>query len=162
MGQVWTSDFLAGALILTFILLFFILMWNNTANRWNSSSGFLQMYSAAIFTSDALLTTPGEPANWETLPGLQNATTLGLVNGRNEISNAKIERLVAENGSYESIKGKVGMQYYDFRVSVLSLGGGTVYHRFGKAPPADAESIVIERLGLVNDSIMLVRLEVWG
>lgn len=160
-GQIWTSDFLAGTLILTFILLFFLLMWNSTAIRWNTQSAYLQRFSAAIFTSDVLLTTPGEPANWETLPGLENTTTFGLVNGRNEISNAKIERFVAENSSYEGIKDRIGMQFYDFRLRITNLDKNREYYRFGMSPPAEAESTVVERLAIINDSIVLVRMEVW-
>lgn len=161
-GQIWTSDFLAGTLILTFILLFFILMWNSTAMRWNSESGYLQRFSSALFTSEALLTTPGEPANWETMEGIGNVTTFGLANGRNEISNAKIEKFVAENSSYEGMKEKVGMQFYDFKLTITSLGGKNSYYEFGQGPPADAESTVVERLAILNDSIVLMRLEVWG
>jgi hypothetical protein len=145
-----------------FILLFFLIMWNSTAIRWNTESGYLQRFSSALFTSEALLTTSGEPANWETLEGVSNVSTYGLVNGRNEISNAKIEKFVAENSSYESIKSKVGMQFYDFKLTVTSLGGKNEYYEFGQGPPADAESTVIERLGLLNESIVLIRLEVWG
>ncbi len=160
-GQIWTSDFLAGTLILTFILLFFLLMWNSTAIRWNTESGYLQRFSSAIFTADALLTTPGQPANWETLAGVGNVSTFGLVSGRNEISNAKIEKFVAENSSYEIIKDKIGMQFYDFKLTITNLDGTSEYHQFGKPPPADAESTVVERLGIINDSVVLMRLEVW-
>lgn len=161
-GQIWTSDFLAGTLILTFILLFFLIMWNGTAIRWNTESGYLQRFSSAIFTSEALLTTPGYPANWETMAGIENVSSFGLVNGRNEISNAKIERLVAENSSYEEVKDKIGMQFYDFRLMITNLDKTREYYRFGMPAPAEAESTVVERLAIINDSIVLVRMEVWG
>ena len=48
-GQIWSVDMIAGIAIITLILLIFILLWNNTAIRWNNSNDYRKMQTDAVF-----------------------------------------------------------------------------------------------------------------
>ena len=91
-GQIWTIDFLAGATAMSVILLFFILLWNSSANRWNNANEYRMMLTDAVFASEALIATPGEPENWEMFVQLNNSnlSALGLADGRNELNPLKL------------------------------------------------------------------------
>jgi hypothetical protein len=154
-------DFASGIVVLTFILLFFILIWNSIAVRWNSSNEYLQMETDAIFASEALLTTPGEPKSWE-LGNIEDANAIGLVNGRNELSQVKLEKLVSENDShYYFVKESLGVQRYGLGITVMDTGGDTAYYEFGKFADNMSTSVVFERIAIMNETPVILRMEVW-
>lgn len=161
-GQIWSIDFSAGILLLAFILLIFILVWNNLAIRWNSASAYRQMETGAIFASEALISTGGEPVGWEMLGNISEAGALGLASGRNELSTPKIERLVLENStSYDFIRARLGLQKYELGISIMSLDREDTIYEFGRFSSGMQDSVVLERLGILNRTPVIVRTEVW-
>ena len=160
-GQIWTSDFISGAVLLTIIILLFILSWNNLAVRWNSSNDYRQMQTDAIFASEALMTTSGSPASWEMMGNITDISTLGLANGRNELNTLKVEKLVESNSSYLFVKERLGLQRYEMGLRITNLEKDTTYYEFGAFPSGLNTSVIIERMGILNSSPVMVNLEVW-
>jgi len=163
-GQAWTFDFTAGMIILLAILLFFIFIWNGLAMRWNSVNEYRQMQFDSLFAAEALMSTTGHPSNWETLPAINSTTvdSLGLVNGRNELNNLKLEKLVSINStSYSFVKDRLGLSRYEFGLRITNLAKDSTYHDFGRFAGPLNNSVVFERLGMLNGSVVLVHLEVW-
>ena len=160
----WTVDFTVGLVALSFILLFYMLLWNSIVLRWNSAGQQTKMEASAYFASDSLLTTPGEPESWEMLPHIDaNVSAIGLVNGRNELSRMKLEKLVAENATaYSVIKARLGMQRYEFGMRVTDLAGKITYYEFGKFSGGLNNSLNFDRLGMLDGNPVIVHLEVWG
>ncbi|MBU0532416.1 hypothetical protein KKB44_02890 [Candidatus Micrarchaeota archaeon] len=162
-GQTWSVDFSAATVVLAFILLFSVLIWNSLAIRWNTTHEYRQMQTDAMFAAEALLTTSGEPKSWETLSQLDgNITSVGLVNGRNELNNLKIERLVSANDTeYELVKTRLGMQKYGLGVRIMELETNETYYEFGTFAGDLDSAIVYKRLGILNESPVIVHVEVW-
>jgi len=161
-GQVWSVDFAAGLVLLAFLLLMFIIVWNNLAARWNISNSYRQMETDALFVSEALIATSGEPGGWEMLANLNETQAIGLSGGRNEISAAKMERLVAGNASsYDFIRARLGVQRYDLGIRVTNLGRNETFYEFGKFAPGLRPSVIYERMGLLNGSPVILHTEVW-
>lgn len=161
-GQIWTTDFTAGVAVLVFILLFFTLLWNTLAIRWNAANEYRQMETDALLASDSLMTTSGEPKSWETLPQIGNISALGLVNGRDELNTAKIEKLVSLNSSaYTAIKERLGLQRYELGIRITDLKKSATYYEFGQFSGGLSNSVVYERLGIMDKSPVIVHMEVW-
>lgn len=157
-------DFLSASIILVFILLVFILVWNGLVIRWNNGQEYRQMYTNAMFAAEVLLTTPGKPESWENLEAINGSTihSLGLVNGRNEINNKKIETFVELNATnYEMVKKKLGIIKYELEIKVMDLSESEEYYVFGKSSTGLNSSVVLERIGLLNNTPVIVRIEVW-
>lgn len=164
-GQVWTIDFTTGLLVLFIILIIYMVIWNGIAARWNSYGARTQMESSADFASESLLATAGEPKSWEMLPHIDgNVTAIGLVNGRNELNQLKIEKLVSENATaYSTIKARLGMQRYEFGLEVTDLGANIVYYRFGRFSSGSLNNTLeFDRFAILNNTPVIVHMEVWG
>ena len=172
-GQAWAMDFTMGLVALMFILMVYVMMWDNITLRWGLAGQHTRMESSAFFASESLLATPGEPESWEMLPRIDgNVSAIGLVNGRNELNRMKLEKLVSENAtSYSAIKARLGMQRYEFGMRVTGLdggntycdlGGNTTYCEFGKFSAGTlSDSMNFDRFGILDGEPVLVHMEVW-
>jgi hypothetical protein len=164
-GQTWTVDFITGMVVLLFIMLNFILLWNSITLRWGLIGGHTDMEASAFFASESLLATPGEPGGWEMLPHIDgNVSALGLVGGRNELNRMKLEKLVSENATaYETVKGRLGLQRYEFGMRVSDLSRNEVYYEFGKFSGGGLNnSLNFDRFGILDDEPVVVHMEVWS
>jgi len=154
----WSVDFFISTIIIVFISMMFILLWNGLAIRWNVEHEYTQMYTDAIFAADALLTTPGYPESWENLENTSTANAFGLVNSRNEINNMKLEKL--NETEYDTVRKKIGLARYDFEMMITDLSGEETYYSFGM-PSGQNNSVVLERMALLNNTPVIVNIEVW-
>ena len=164
-GQVWSMDLTIGLLALAFIIMLFMLTWDNLSMRWGSASEHTQMEASAFFAAESLLSTPGEPESWEMLPHIdEGVRAIGLANGRNELNRMKIEKLVSENStSYITIKNRLGLQRYDFGMQITSLDGEDTYYEFGLfSGGALKNSLVFERMAILDGEPVMLHMEVWG
>jgi hypothetical protein len=157
-------DFIMGLVALMFILMLYVMMWDNITLRWNLAGQHTRMESSAFFASESLLATPGEPESWEMLPHIDgNVSAIGLVNGRNELNRMKLEKLVSENSTaYSTIKARLGMQRYDFGMRVTDLHVNSVYYEFGKFSTGTlSNSLSFDRFGILGGEPVMVHMEVW-
>ncbi|MBI5223286.1 hypothetical protein HY990_02595 [Candidatus Micrarchaeota archaeon] len=164
-GQIWAVDFLSGFLAMCFILLIYLLLWNSIPLRWALVSAHDSMESSAYFASESLLATSGEPESWEMLPNIDgNVSAIGLVNGRNELSRIKLDKLISENATaYSTIKARLGMQRYDFGMRITDLNGNVVHYEFGRFSGGGLNnSLSFDRLAILDQTPVIVHLEVWG
>ena len=156
-------DFTTGLLALSFILMLYIVMWNAIALRWNAASAQTGLEASAFLASESLLATPGVPESWEVLPHIDaNVSAIGLVNGRNELVRAKLDKLVSENASaYATIKARLGMQRYDFGLRITDLADNIIYYQFGKfSNPTLGNAVDYDRLGILDGNPVIVHVEV--
>jgi hypothetical protein len=159
-GQIWSVDLIAGLVAFLFIMLVFILVWNSIAIRWKQINDYRQMQADALIASETLMTTSGEPKGWEMMGQIDNAWAIGIVDARGQINPMKVERLIAENASYDFIRERLGLQRYGFGLNITDLERNQEYYRFGRFSGLN-NSVVYERLGLLNGTPVLVRIEVW-
>jgi hypothetical protein len=164
-GQLWTMDFILGSVVLLFVLMNFVIIWDNIALRGNLADAHMKMEAGAYFASESLLATPGEPESWEMLPHIDdNVSALGLVNGRNELNRMKLEKMVAENATaYDAIKARLGLSRYQFGMLVSDLSGNEEYYEFGRFSGGSLNnSLEFDRFGLLDNEPVIVHMEVWG
>ena len=161
----WTIDFVTGVIVLSFILMLYLLMWNTIALRWNLISKHTSMETSAFFAAESLLTTPGEPESWEMRSHIDgNVSAIGLVNGRNELSRAKLDKLFAENATaYSDIKARLGIQKYEFGMRITDLSGNVDLYDFGKFSIGTINNtLAFDRFGMLDGAPVKVHMEVWG
>jgi len=134
--------------------------------RWNTSSEYREMFSAAIFASEVLFTTPGDPAGWERLGAINESQvqSFGLVGKRNQIDNnkmAKLASLNSTNANYTLVVERLGLAGYQMHLQITDLEGNVTYHDFGRVSGLN-NSAVLERFVLLNGTIVgKARVEVW-
>jgi len=152
--------------LMMFILLIFILEWNYFSVRWNTASAYREMLGTALFASDALFTTPGDPPGWERLGNISESSVhaIGLADSRNILNGDKLERLSELNQSdsdYQLVLERLGMPGYQLHFTIMDLTGESVYYEFGR-PSALNNSVTIERLVLINQTTAAVaKVDVW-
>ena len=164
-GQIWTVDFMAGLVAISFVLLIYVLLWNTLVIRWTTLAKQSTMSSSAYFASESLLATSGEPKSWEMLPHIDdNISAIGLTNGRNELNSLKVAKLISENATaYSTIKSRLGLQLYDFGFKITDLSGNVEYYRFGKLATGSLNNTIsLDRFALLNNTPVIFHMEVWG
>lgn len=154
-GQTWSTDILITSLVLTFILVFFLVGWNYLGYNWNNSEKQDKMYVAALFASEALISQAGD--GWENKTNISGITTFGLVDQRNVLSNKKLENMNLANLTI--IKEKLGIPHYNLYINITN--GSVIFYEFGNSPSQLNETIKIERLALLNKTLVKVRLHIW-
>jgi len=164
-GQIWSLDLLAGLVMISLLIMLFILEWNYIAIRWDSSESYRELLGAGLFSADALFTTPGEPPGWERMANITtaNISALGLVNGRNELVNAKLDALYSlnqTNESYDFVRTKLGIPGYNIHLMIKSLNGEALLYEFGR-PSSLNNSVVVDRIVLLNATPARAKVEVW-
>ena len=162
-GQTWSVDFTLATVIVSFILLLSLLLWNNLALRWNTANDYRQMQTDAMFAAEALMTTTGEPRSWQMLPQIdENIAAIGLVDSRNELNTLKIEKLVSENDTaYGFVKQRLGIPQYELGINITNLERDTSYYEFGRFAGGMDTVVTFERMGMLNGSTVMVQVEVW-
>ncbi len=163
-GQIWSMDLTIGLVALAFIIMLFMLTWDNLSMRWGSASEHTRMEASAFFAAESLAATPGEPESWEMLPHIDgNVSAIGLANGRDELNRMKIEKLISENSTkYSLIKEKLGLQRYEFGMRITSLTGEQTYYEFGRfSGGALKNSLTFDRMGILDGEPVIMHMEVW-
>ena len=166
-GQIWSLDLISGITVMMILILLFIIEWNYFSVRWNTAAAYREMLSAALFASDALFTTPGDPPGWERLGNVSGGgvRTFGLADSRSMLDAVKLARLRELNASdadYYMALERIGMAGYQMHLIITDLPGESIYYEFGR-PPELNNSVTAERLVLLNGTnVGRARVEVWG
>jgi hypothetical protein len=151
---------------MSLLIMLFILEWNYLSLRWNTSATYREMLGGAVYASEALFTTPGDPVGWDKINTLDenNVVSFGLVDARNELNNLKIAKLMDLNSSddnYTLVVDKLGLAGYQLHLKITDLEGNVTYHEFGRVSGLN-NSAVIERFVLINDTTAAkARVEIW-
>jgi hypothetical protein len=165
-GQIWSFDLVSGITLMSILMLIFVLEWNSLALRWNVSAAYREMLGRAMFASDALFTTPGDPVGWERTANLTADAphALGLAYTRNSLDGLKLARLMDMNASqedYSLVLSRLGLTGHQMHMVVSSIYDGTVYYDYGRAPQLN-NSAGVDRFVLLNGTtVARARLEVW-
>jgi hypothetical protein len=154
-GQIWSADLLIASLVLLSIFFIFVISWNNLGHNWNSSQIQNKLYFAALFASDALIAQ--DSGNWENQETLENATSFGIVSERNKLDNKKLSKLTSAD--YAVVKEKLGIEGYELFINITN-GSGTFY-TFGVTPTNYDQTVVVERLAILNGTVVKVKVNVW-
>lgn len=147
----------AGALLI--LLAAYFLSLSDITMRTNAFEATRAARLHALEASAALLA-PGESAAWHALPqaNLSAVRALGLAGQPGVLEPAKLNRL--QGMDYNESKALLGLEGLDWRLSIFSPNG-TLLYSAGSSPAPEIQSIVVERVTVLNASPAKLKLEVW-
>lgn len=160
----WMSDFVVGLLAISFIMLIYTLMWNSITLRWNQTNKAQSLEESAIFASESLLSTTGEPKSFERADNINSTIRgIGIVNSRNELSRTKIEKLIADNSTYTIVKNRLGLSKYNFGFRVYDLQKNQIHYSYGQFSSGKLnDTVSFDRLAVLDNEAVIFHMEVFG
>lgn len=160
-GQVLSIDLLIATAIFLFILNTSVLIWNSELSRKNDMEARKWMEESARTTSNQLVTSQGDPSDWQNLQELNESSlhSLGLVDSRNMLNQKKVDKLsLLSNTNYALIKRVIGLEAYNVTIYLISNKSSMI---FGTEPASEEGVISVDRFALLNDSKVTIRMKVW-
>ncbi|MFH1971902.1 MAG: hypothetical protein ABIJ18_00315 [archaeon] len=160
-GQIFSWDLLIAVALFIFILMASLYMWEFYREKTELVDLRADMEFNARNGMVSLLTTSGNPTNWNTQP-IFNVTSFGIVSGDFVLDENKVSKFEEWNNTYyKEIKGSLGIRKYELYVDFLNASDVSLY-KFGIESPISANEVVrIERLALMDGDIIRVVMEVW-
>ncbi len=159
-GQIFTTDLILAVTVFLFVLTLTVIYSNQVASRvgyWENTS---DRASAALLASSALVLSPGEPSNWESL-AIEDINSIGLAESRNVLLPSKLQRLVDLNsGQYSEAKALLGLAKYGVRIEVSDLNK-QLLKAFGLEPGSENQVSAFTRLAVLNGKPVLVKVKVF-
>lgn len=155
-GQIAGLDLIAGLSISLLILSFYIILWDSYSWRYQELSGKDSRDSSALAISDALVNSPGYPANWSLNP--MNATMIGFAQSQNVLDPDKVNSFF--NLSYADAKTLLGIQQ-DFFMDIRTPDGYG-YAAMGAEPGNSTAVSEIIRIALLNNQAVWIRVRLYG
>ena len=161
-GQIVTTDFLAATVIISLLLAFIFISWNQTVNESRDVENRKEITISAISLSDSLLKSKGDPDNWESGGKINN--TLGLVIDDHVLDPNKLKAFAMLNQT--SLKNLLGIQNYNFyfkvsdRNKIVNVDNTKIETG---SHPNQSSSIVInsQRIALLNNMPVYLDFVVW-
>ena len=160
-GQMFSTELVLASAIFIAAIVIFVSIWNSMLISYLEEQKSREMQVSLIGISDMLVLTPGYPTNWEA-DVLGNASAFGLAGSPNVISPGKALALQNLNGSYLSVKEKMGAGRFDIFLSLNN--SSSTFYTFGRRGDANDSTVQIlrtSRLALLNGSAVTVNMQVW-
>ncbi len=158
-GQIWLIDAMVSGAMIAMIVFMMLGTSDKMTQNYRNANSEISFSNALLAASDSLVLTPGSPANWEstTIDGT-GLSSFGLASSSNVISPAKAAAMQSLNATnYSTIKAALGLGAVNVSIEISNLSDSTTLYSFGVAPPGTARSAVFERVALLNNSAVLVK-----
>lgn len=159
----WIIDAMVSGTFITLLLLMMLGTQQQLSEKYRQADSEITFSNTLLIASDALVLTPGRPANWDLLP-TNSATfeSVGLASSPNVISTAKALRLQdLNNTNYTQIKTAMGLGAVNTSIEITLLGDSVPLYSFGIKPGNTTRSTVFERVAVLDDNRpVIVRFEV--
>ncbi|MFA5106006.1 MAG: hypothetical protein WC506_03535 [Candidatus Micrarchaeia archaeon] len=169
-GQILSNDLVIALSVFMAIVLVSFYIWNLANEQIGSARQVNSVEQAALFASDSLVQSQGNPPDWEYYP-LNSTVSIGLASERNVISQQKLDALQAynsptppNNSQYERVKEILGVGGMGFHIGI-EQGNGTAYS-FGEGVPlhfnnSTVIAYVVERPVAYNNTPSTLIVEAW-
>ena len=162
-GQVWIIDSMLSGMFMALIVFSVLGTHDMLVAQYLAADSRMSLDNAMLLASDALVMTGGTPGNWETQAiGDGTLSSFGIASSPNVIDFSKASRLSELNATnYYEVKRALGLSKNDVSIDIEPLGGASLpYYSFGIRPDPQKSAYVFERVALLNNSYVTVRLTV--
>ncbi|MEM4662693.1 MAG: hypothetical protein QXM75_01600 [Candidatus Diapherotrites archaeon] len=156
-GQLFTSDFIFALAVFGAALLMINSYSYFVSLRVKEFEAEQNREYVARRAAQTLMLSAGDPSDWYLVPD-QNIKSLGIASEPNILQRAKIESLASKD--YNLVKNILGIQNYDFNLTIFSSSGRVLYS-VGKTKSKDYAVTKINRIGLLDGSAVFITLEVF-
>ena len=159
-AQVFSLDVIIGAGVLLALFTVYFISLSDFSLRATAFESYRSAKLAALEASKALAESPGESAAWHALAQANASTihSIGLTGQARLMENEKLARFSATD--YNESKELLGLSGFEFRLSLYSPNR-TLLYSAGLEPQPEIQTIVVERIVLLNNSPAKLKLEVW-
>ena len=156
-GQMFSIDFAAAVLVFVLCLAFINSFWQTANASASQESMRNRLTYSALAATDALLSGPGVPGNWENGSGGVQALGLAKIGSPNELDAAKLSSFKAMPSGMVRDKLGLSTQYY---LEVEGMESNETYYA-GNASQSGTTSIGITRYAVLGGNIVRVRFFVY-
>lgn len=160
-GQLWSLDLAASVFIFLVVLVALLFAWSQVNEESQLQVRLRRMESKALDMSDALIMTPGSPADWS----LADVEVIGLSQEEGMLNASKVLSFIGME--YEQAKLKLGAGIYEFYFRLRDENNQTLQIDGMPAEagsyPSDAELVVpAERYVVVDGTPATMEFMLWG
>jgi len=161
-GQIFSSDLMIAGIIFLLILTLSLVYSNDVANKISILEQDNLREQAVQNAANALVYSPGKPANWQNFSDLSGIFAIGIADSRNVIDPTKINQLVIlSQTDYDQIKDLLGLSKYGLKVSIIDLLNNQVFFEFGVEPGSNQSVSAVNRFALLDGQDVIVRVKVF-
>ena len=153
----FSTDTVAAVILVSLALGLLNMSWTYYKIRLDETYHVYDMKYKANILSDILVKTPGEPVNWEEVPG-DEVVSLGFARKDREIDPDKIRGI--KYLSDQKIREILKTDQFNFQIIVRSLDG-TIIKQVGDAPSGGI-SAKATRVVSYDGQTAFFELTVWG
>ncbi|MFH0956738.1 MAG: hypothetical protein V1813_02655 [Candidatus Aenigmatarchaeota archaeon] len=155
-GQMWSFDLVLSLIIFFTAAIALLSAWNHMSAGMADTRAIKTAELRALTISDALIRTPGIPADWNEA----NVEVVGLSISEGILDQQKVSMFTSMD--HDVARAMIGIAPYDFYFELSDING-TVYENT-TVPPDQSASIIIpvDRYAIYNGRIARARLIVWG
>jgi|GEM_PF-2276637 len=158
-GQISTLDLVVAAGIFISILLSVMWAWNSVLLKIDLFENKRRIYQKGLDVAELLVTTSGDPANWNELDVVNSNTVdvIGLVSEDNVLDQEKVNKFGEID--YDNQREILGLSKEDFNLTLYNVtdGIGDPLYSFGRYY-SDITQVRISRYAYMNDEIIELRL----
>jgi len=158
----WIIDAMVSGTFITLLLFMMLGTQEQLSSKYVQADSEITFSNTLLMASDALVLTPGRPANWDLSPGIPVFESVGIASSPNVISTAKASRLqVLNTTNYTEIKTAMGLAAMNTSMEITLMGDSVPLYSFGIKPGNLTRSTVFERVAMLDDGrAVILRLEV--
>ncbi len=170
-GQFFSADFLFAGTVVLLLLAFAFFAVEKADSFFSSTNLRLGISSSAADAAAALVQSAGVPSNWQSFGKIDSAQikTLGLASERAVLDYEKTARFfdsinrAQSNSNYSNASLLLGLRKagFDYSLSIYDSAGATLFSTNASVQPELNNSVSSERLAVLNDSAVRVKLTAW-
>jgi hypothetical protein len=153
-AQLFMSDFIMASVIVIFIIILSVSIWNRNVNSLKSKEERSGMESLVLSISDQLIRSPGIPSDWNK----NNVLAIGLAAEDNTLDAAKVYNFTSLD--IDKTKNLLGIGNYNF-IFRLRNTSETVLVEYGDLPIDGKEVVILRRIVLFEGLPTIMDLGLW-
>ena len=147
-GQIWSLDFVTSVTVFLMVLIPLLFIWNYVNIQNEQQIFFDDVETSALFISDSLIRTKGNPEGWNTA----NVVQIGLAAKENTLNTTKVSYLISMGNSEYNRTRTILTGGYEFFLNLTDINGTSI-GLIGSKPP-DRMIVPIERYCICNERIV--------
>jgi hypothetical protein len=153
-GQVFSLDLIISMFTFIIILIFLLSFWNLNSLRLSEKQNSNELQLIALQVMDILVSTPGEPFNWNT----NNATSIGLATRLGKIDQGKLNAFL--DYDYAQSKSRFNIERFEYKFTVTSSQDVLINSSGIESGDVD-EKVALSRLVFVGNEVNKIIFELW-
>ena len=160
-SQAVMLDLILAISIFAVITTSLIIVWAIYQDRIQSNFRDSQLLNTAFAFSDFLISTEGQPTNWNNT----TVTSIGLADSDRVLSNSKLKNLSLIEYNQSKNLFKVNILNYDYSLLITSTDklNQSIKYAYGVISPNDARRVIkVSRLVIYQNETSIFQVSLWN